>query len=124
MSKKIRAILAVLAVIFILGALTLPAFAADEPQTVAAAEQAQEKEEDSSSSVTKTKALAAAIAISIAAAAGAASMAVSIAKASGAIARQPEAASDIRTNTMLGLVFIETAIIYALIVAIVIIFVL
>lgn len=123
MSKKIRAILAVLAVIFILGALTLPAFAADEPQTVAA-QQAEEKEDESSSSVTKTKALAAAIAISIAATAGAASMAVSIAKASGAIARQPEAASDIRTNTMLGLVFIETAIIYALIVAIVIIFVL
>lgn len=123
MSKKIRAILAVLAVMFILGALTLPAFAADEPQTVAA-QQAEEKEDESSSSVTRTKALAAAIAIGIAAAAGAVSMAVAIARGSEAIARQPEATSDIRTNTMLGLVFIETAIIYALIVAIVIIFVL
>ena len=38
--------------------------------------------------------------------------------------RQPEAADKIRTNMMLGLVFIETAIIYALVVAILIIFVL
>ena len=45
-------------------------------------------------------------------------------KASEAIARQPEAADKIRTNMMLGLVFIETAIIYALVVAILIIFVL
>ncbi|MDD7434550.1 MAG: ATP synthase F0 subunit C [Peptoniphilaceae bacterium] len=40
------------------------------------------------------------------------------------MARQPEATGDIRTNLMLGLVFVETAIIYALIVAILIIFVL
>ena len=41
-----------------------------------------------------------------------------------AIARQPEAEGKIRTTLMLGLVFVETAIIYALIVAILIIFVL
>ena len=40
------------------------------------------------------------------------------------IARQPEAESKIRTTLMLGLVFIETAIIYALLVVILIIFVL
>ena len=40
------------------------------------------------------------------------------------IARQPEASGSIRSSMMLGLVFIETAIIYALIVAILIIFVL
>ena len=45
-------------------------------------------------------------------------------KASEAIARQPEAESKIRTTLMLGLVFIETAIIYALLVVILIIFVL
>ena len=45
-------------------------------------------------------------------------------KASEAIARQPEATSQIRTTMMMGLVFIETVIIYALIVAILIIFVL
>ena len=41
-----------------------------------------------------------------------------------AIARQPEANGQIRTTMMMGLVFIETVIIYALIVAILIIFVL
>ena len=40
------------------------------------------------------------------------------------ISRQPEAEGKIRTTLMLGLVFVETAIIYALIVAILIIFVL
>ena len=45
-------------------------------------------------------------------------------KATEAISRQPEASGSIRSSLMLGLVFIETAIIYALIVAILIIFVL
>ena len=40
------------------------------------------------------------------------------------ISRQPEASSKISSGLMLGLVFIETAIIYALIVAILVIFVL
>ena len=40
------------------------------------------------------------------------------------MAEQPEAAGQIRTSMMMGLVFIETVIIYALIVAILIIFVL
>ena len=46
------------------------------------------------------------------------------AKATDAVARQPEAEGKIRTTLMLGLVFIETAIIYALLVVILIIFVL
>ena len=60
----------------------------------------------------------------IAAAAGAVAMALAISKSADGIARQPEAEGKIRTTLMLGLVFIETAIIYALIVAILIIFVL
>ena len=51
-------------------------------------------------------------------------MGIAIAKASEGISRQPEADGKIRTSLMLGLVFIETAIIYALIIAILIIFVL
>ena len=51
-------------------------------------------------------------------------MALAISKSADGIARQPEAEGKIRTTLMLGLVFIETAIIYALIVAILIIFVL
>ena len=70
------------------------------------------------------KALAAGIAIGLAAAAGAIGMGIAIAKTSEAIARQPEAEGKIRSTLMLGLVFIETAIIYALIVAILVIFVL
>ena len=55
---------------------------------------------------------------------GAFAMGMAISKASEGISRQPEAAGEIRSSMMLGLVFIETAIIYALIVAILIIFVL
>lgn len=70
------------------------------------------------------KALAAGIAIGLAAAGGAVAMGIAIAKAEESIARQPEVKNDVRTTLMLGLVFIETAIIYALIVAILVIFVL
>ena len=72
---------------------------------------------------TGSKALAAAIAVGLAAAAGAVAMGIAIAKSAEGISRQPEAEGSIRTTLMLGLVFIETAIIYALIVAILIIFV-
>ena len=51
-------------------------------------------------------------------------MGIAVARSSEAIARQPEATGQIRTSMMMGLVFIETVIIYALIVAILIIFVL
>ena len=50
--------------------------------------------------------------------------AIAIAKSTDGMARQPEAAGKINSAMMLGLVFIETAIIYALIIAILIIFVL
>ena len=71
-----------------------------------------------------SKSMAAAIVVGLAAAAGAIGMALAISKAVEGTARQPEAGSKIQTMLMLGLVFIETAIIYALIVAILIIFVL
>lgn len=76
------------------------------------------------SDATASKAWAAGIAIGVAALAGAIGMAIAIAKSAESMARQPEAAGDIRSSMMLGLVFIETAIIYALVVAILIIFVL
>ena len=90
-------------------ALTAPAFAASD----AAA--------DASIS---GKAIAAAIVVGLAAAGGAIAMGMAIAKSVDGISRQPEAEGKIRTTLMLGLVFVETAIIYALIVAILIIFVL
>ena len=70
------------------------------------------------------KAITAAVIMSVAAAAGAIAMAIAVSKSADATARQPEAAGNIRTAMMMGLVFIETAIIYALITAIIIIFVL
>lgn len=70
------------------------------------------------------KSTGAGIAIGIAAGAGAVGMGLAVAKSAEGISRQPEAESKIRTTLMLGLVFIETAIIYALLVVILIIFVL
>ena len=71
-----------------------------------------------------SKAIAAGLCVGLAAALGALAMGIAIAKSNEAIARQPEATSQIKSGLMLGLVFIETAIIYALIVAILVIFVL
>ncbi len=70
------------------------------------------------------KAIASAVAIGIAACGGAVAMGIATGKSSEAISRQPEAEGKIRSTFMLGLVFIETAIIYALLVVILIIFVL
>jgi len=66
-------------------------------------------------------AFAAAIAILVPAIAGTVAMALAITKTLDAIARQPEADSKLRTTLILGLVFIETLIIYSLIVAIMIV---
>ena len=69
-------------------------------------------------------AIAAAVVVGLVATAGALGMAIAIGKSAEGMSRQPEASGSIRSSMMLGLVFIETAIIYALIVAILIIFVL
>ena len=58
------------------------------------------------------------------AASNAIGMGLAIGKSAEGISRQPEAAGNIRTSLMLGLVFIETVVIYALIIAILVIFVL
>ncbi len=73
---------------------------------------------------TGDKAIAAGIVVGLAAAAGAIGMGIAVAKSTESMARQPEIAGKINSTMMLGMVFIETAIIYALIVAILIIFVL
>ena len=73
------------------------------------------------SSAASLLAIAAALAILVPAAAGAIGMAIAISKTLDAIARQPEAEGKLRTTLILGLVFIETCIIYALIVAIMIV---
>ena len=86
--------------------------------------QAAEAEENPEAGLKSVKAVSAAIIIAVAAGAGAIAMAIAVKKSVDSTARQPEAAGNIRTSMMMGLVFIETAIIYALIVAILVIFVL
>lgn len=66
-------------------------------------------------------ALSAGIAIAVVAVAGAIAMALTVMKGIEGVTRQPEADGKIRTTMILGLVFIETAIIYALIVAILVV---
>ncbi len=118
-TKKILAIAAVMLLMFTFFA-GMSAFAQGEDVAVAVSE----TEEISDSSSSSSKAIAAAACVAVVAAVGAVSMGLAIAKSVDGISRQPEAESKIRTALMLGLVFIETAIIYALIVAILIIFVL
>ena len=100
--------------------LTAPA----ENETTIDVQAEETSAENAKSDSTGSKAIAAGIAVGLAAALGALAMGIAIGKSNEAIARQPEATSQIRSGMMLGLVFIETAIIYALIVAILIIFVL
>ena len=73
---------------------------------------------------TGDKAMAAGIVVGLAAAAGAIGMGIAVAKSAESMARQPEIAGKINSTMMLGMVFIETAIIYARVIAILIIFVL
>lgn len=79
---------------------------------------------EAQSAIVSGKSIGSAIAIGIAAAAGAIAMGIVVARAAESTARQPEAAGQIRSAMMLGLVFIETSIIYALLAVILIIFVL
>lgn len=116
-AKRIFTLLLALALAAaLLCAVSVTVFAADG-EAAESAEAAAEK-------TTGTKAIAAAAIVGVVAAAGAIGMAFAISKSTEGMARQPEAAGKINSAMMLGLVFIETTCIYALIVAILIIFVL
>lgn len=127
MKKITKILMAVIMCMVVAVSIALPAFADTEDAAPAAEtasfETAQTTDEDNGNS-SGVKAIAAAICVGLAATAGAMGMAMAISKTNDSISRQPEASSSLRTSLMLGLVFIETAIIYALIVAILIIFVL
>ena len=123
---KMKKIVAALFVIAALLAMAIPAFAAGNgaaPAPDAAQTQQSESAQTADGSL-GLKAVATGIAIGLAAAGGAVGMGIAAGKSVEGIARQPEAESKIRTTLMLGLVFIQTAIIYALLVVILIIFVL
>ena len=93
-----------------------------EPAAQTVSEEELARSEENTTKVRKIWAVAALI--GVACFGGALGMAHSVAKAANNMAEQPEAAGQIRTSMMMGLVFIETVIIYALIIAILIIFVL
>ena len=115
MSKFVKKLWMLGLVLLLAAALAVPALAAGED----AGEPAAQEEEESGG-----KTIASALAIGLAALGGGLGMGIATGKAVESIGRQPEAESKIRTMLMLGLVFIETAIIYALLVVILIIFVL
>ena len=133
--KKLTGLAVVLGVIIlIIGTVaTIGAFAdsgsTDKGSAVVTAEDSgdgyiAEAGNDAADNTTGLKAIAAGIAIGLASCGGGIGMGISGGKAAEGISRQPEADGKIRTSFMLGLVFIETAIIYALLVVILIIFVL
>lgn len=116
-----KAVALLLCLVLALTALfTVTAFADTEP----AADAPAQTEQTADSGATSGKALASGITIGIAACGGAIGMGMAVGKSAEGIARQPEAEGKIRTTMMLGLVFLETAVIYALLVVILIIFVL
>lgn len=125
-----RKMFAFAALMILVLSLSLPVFA-DVAETDAAGGQTKsvtqeadtESETASENKLAGNKALAAGLAITFSAGLGALGMGIATGKASEGISRQPEAEGKIRTTFMLGLVFIETAIIYALLTVILIIFV-
>ena len=128
MNKLLRVLPAVLlAVIVAMSVLIIPAFAEGEddaaPAATTSVSAAAEEETATPDNTDGFKAVGVAVAIGLAAGGGALAMGTAVGKSVEGISRQPEAEGKIRTTLMLGLVFIETAIIYALLCVILIIFV-
>lgn len=129
MKRFVKALIVIMVAAITLSLVSLPVLAAEEDiaDTVTEAPETAETAAEEASGETdavSAKAIAAAVIIAVASGAGAVAMAMAVYKSVDGTSRQPEAAGSIRTTMMMGLVFIETAIIYALIVAILIIFVL
>ncbi len=106
--------------LLIFGAGTLAVFAAEQAENLA----------NVSADILKGRAsffgwtgLAAAIAISFSAGACGIGQGIAVGKAVEGIARQPEALKQIQTNMILGLAFIESLTIYALLISLILLFV-
>ena len=121
-----RKLFALLILTFVLFTCAMPVFADTAADVTTGTEVTQEVDTDATaeSSLLGDKAIACGIAISFAAGLGALGMGIATGKSVEGISRQPEVENKIRTTFMLGIVFMETAIIYALLVVILIIFVL
>ena len=121
--KRFAVILMTLIMVFsFAAAMSVSAFA-EEPAEAVPVDTAEESGSNEND-LLSTKAMASAIVVGAVGAAGAIAMGMTISKSAESMARQPEAAGKINSAMMLGLVFIETAIIYALVIAILVIFVL
>lgn len=128
MKINLKRVSMILLVVIALLALAIPVFAEtvnnDAQPAAVSAQNTDDEAAEADDGGLGSKALASGIAVGLAAAGGALAMGLATGKAVEGISRQPEADGKIRTSLMLGLVFIETAIIYALLVVILIIFVL
>jgi len=122
--KKFAVILMTLIMVFSFTALMSVSAFAEEPAAEAEAAVAESEAGSNENDLLSSKAMASAIVVGIVGAAGAIAMGMAISKSAESMARQPEMAGKINSAMMLGLVFIETAIIYALVIAILVIFVL
>lgn len=121
--NKSRKISILLLAVLLLSSLTVfgnTALASNNDANATETVEAVEKEDSSKGA----KAIASGIAIGLVGLGGALAMGMAISKSVDGISRQPEAEGKIRSAMMIGVVFIETVVIYALIVAILIIFVL
>lgn len=129
MKTLTKRLLSVLVAVLLFSVIAFSVYAAEEnlsdtTTAVTQNEQTAENNSEVQDDTTSSKAWAAALVVGLAAVAGAISMGIAIGKTAESISRQPEAEGKIRSAMMLGLVFIETVVIYALIVAILLIFVL
>ena len=128
MKINLKRVAMILLVVISLLALAIPVFAETTDNgaqpTATTAQTSGDEAAATADDGTGSRALASGLAVGLAAAGGAIAMGLAAGKAVEGISRQPEAEGKIRTTLMLGLVFIETAIIYALLVVILIIFVL
>ncbi len=123
MRNLIKRLSALIAVALMLFAMAAPVYAADDAGVVETVVE-EDAAEDGAGSSLAGKAIGAGVCVGLAALGGSIGMGLTVAKSEESIARQPEAGDDVRSAMMLGIVFIETAIIYALIISILIIFVL
>lgn len=121
-TKKLLLVLTI--VTLLLSLLAVPALAAAGDDTAPAGDTAAAQTVEDEGSTIGFKALAVGLAIGLAAAGGGIGMGIVGGKAADGMSRQPDMESKIRTSLMLTMVFIETAIIYALLVVILVIFVL
>ncbi len=119
MSKVFKIFFFVFSVILIISIMSVPTFAESSATNTPATQEVSRMD-----NAKGAKAISSAIIISLASLGGTISMGIAISKSVESISHNPETDSKIRATLMLGLVFIETAIIYALIIAILVIFVL